>query len=112
MYVGGHQPRVLSDELFQTVVLDGAADAIPRDSSHVGEGYVERQEDDRRPVDGHRRRHRVERNVPEEGLHVRDRVDRDAAHPDLSERARAVAVVAHECGEIEGGRQARLSLRE
>ena len=83
-----------------------------RDAAHVGERDVEREQHDGRPVDGHRRRDLVERDVVEEDLHVAQRVDGDAAHADLAERARAVGVVAHEGGEIEGGREARLALRE
>jgi hypothetical protein len=44
------------------------------------------EQDDRRPVDGHRRRDLVERDAVEQHLHVAQRVDRDAAHPDLAER--------------------------
>ncbi len=59
---------------------------VARDAAHVGERDVEGEEDDRRTVDGHRRRDLVERDVREEDLHVAQRVDRDAAHADLAER--------------------------
>ena len=62
---------------------------VARDAALVGERDVEREEHDRRAVDGHRRRDLVERDAVEEDLHVAQRVDRDAAHADLAERARA-----------------------
>src|SRR5207302_545770 len=51
-----------------------------------------------------------ERDAGEEGLHVGERVDRDALAPDLAERARMVGVVAHERGHVEGGREAGLAV--
>ena len=42
--------------------------------------------------------------------HVVEGIDGDAQPADFAERARIVAVEAHECGQIEGGAEAGLAL--
>ena len=108
----GHDPGVLRDELLEAVVLDGAADLRARHAAEVREGDVEGEQDGGGAVDRHRGRHLLEGDPVEEDLHVLERVDGDSAHPDLTERARRVAVVAHQRGEIEGGGEARLPVGE
>ena len=76
------------------------------------DGDVERQQDDRRRVDRHRRRHAVERDAVEERRHVLDRVDRDADAADLAGGHRMVGVVAHLRRQVERDAQAADALRE
>jgi hypothetical protein len=52
----------------------------------------------------------VERDAVEEDLHVAQGVDGDAAHADLAERARRVAVVAHQVGKSKAVERPRLPL--
>ena len=73
---------------------------------------VQRQQDDRGRVDGHRRRDPVERDAVEQRRHVVERVDRDADPADLAGGQRMVGVVAHLCRQIEGHAQAADALRE
>ena len=70
------------------------------------------QQDDRRRVDRHRRRHAIERNAVEQRRHVLDRIDRDADAPDFAGRERVIRVVAHLRRQIEGDAQAADALRE
>ena len=48
----------------------------------------------------------------EQGLHVIERVDRDALAADLAQRAGVVGVVAHQRGHVERRREARLAVLE
>ena len=73
---------------------------------------VQRQQDDRRRVDGHRRRHLVERDAVEQRRHVLDRVDGDADAADFAGGQRVVGVVAHLRRQIEGDAQAADALVE
>ena len=83
-----------------------------RDALPLGDELVEQQEQRRRRVDRHRRRHLAERDAGEQDLHVGDRVDRDAGAPDLAERARVVGVVAELRRQVERDRQPRLTALE
>src|SRR5262249_16203106 len=67
---GREEPWVLRDELLETVVLDRASNAGAWDSADVGERDVEREQDDRWPIDRHRRRDFGEWDVLEEDIHV------------------------------------------
>ena len=84
-----------------------AIDALP-----LADRDVERQQDDRRRVDGHRRRHLVERDAVEQRRHVLERVDGHADLADLAGGQRVVGVVAHLRRQVEGDAQARLALRQ
>ncbi len=75
----------------------------------LGGGDKEAEEDRRRSVDGHRDGHLVERDPVEQGLHVGERGDGDAALPDLSLGAGMVGVVAHQGGKVEGDRESGLA---
>ena len=94
------------DVLLEDVVLDGAAQRAAGHALLLGDQLVEQQQQRRRGVDRHRRRHLVERDPVEQELHVRDRVDRDAGAPDLALGHRVVGVVAELGGEVEGDRRA------
>ena len=90
------------------IVPDSAPSATP---CRLRDGDVEREQDDRRRVDRHRRRDAVERDAVEQRRHVLDRVDRDADAADLAGGQRMVGVVAHLRRQIEGDAQAADALR-
>src|SRR5688572_2091031 len=92
---------LLRDELFQDVVLDGAAQRRPRHALPLGDDEVHRQQHRRRRVDRHRGRHRPQVDALEERLHVGQRHHADATSPDLAERERMVGVTAHQRRQIE-----------
>ena len=75
---------LLGDVFLQDVVLERAADPLPRRAVLLGDREVHRQRDRRRRVDRHRRRHAAEVDAVEEHLHVPERIDRDAALADLA----------------------------
>ncbi len=72
------------DVLLQDVVLDRPADLGVGDPLLLGHQLVEQQQDAGGGVDGHRRRHLVEREARQQEPHVVDRVD---GHPDLAHLA-------------------------
>ena len=76
------------------------------------DGDVERQQDDRRRVDRHRRRDAIERDAVEQLRHVLDRIDGDADAADLARGQRVIRVVAHLRRQIEGDAQAADALRQ
>ena len=75
-------------------------------------GDVEAPQDDRRPVDRHRRRDLVERDAVEQHLHVGQARDGHAALAHLAQRPRMVGVVAHQRREVERHRQPGLAVLE
>ena len=85
---------------------------LPVDAAVLGVGQVERHDDDRRGVDGHRHRDLAEVDAVEQLAHVVERIDGDAEPADLAERARVVAVEAHERRQVERGAEAGLPLVE
>ena len=78
----------------------------------LGDQFVEEEQQRRRGVDRHRRRHLVERNPVQQHLHVGDRVDRDAGPPHLALGHRVVRVEPELRRQVEGDREARLAARE
>ena len=108
----GKAPRVLRHVLLEDVILDRAAQLFGRHALLLGGGDVEAPQDDRRPVDGHRGRHLVERDAVEQHLHVGQRTDGHAALAHLALRPGVVGVVAHQGGEIEGDGETRGSVPE
>ncbi len=105
-------PFLLRDVLLEHVVLDGAADAIPRNPVALGYDQVHREQDRRRTIHRHRSGDAVERDSIEQRRHVVNRRDRDAFAPNFAERAFVVGVVAHQRRHVEGGREAVLPLAE
>jgi hypothetical protein len=103
---------VLRHVLLEDVVLDRPLDLRERHALLLRRGGVEAEEDHRRPVDRHRRRHLAERDPLHEGLHVGERRDRHAALAHLALGPRVVGVVAHERREVERDAEPRLPLRE
>ncbi len=104
--------RSARDVLLQDVVLNRACERSRPDALPPRHGDVQREQDDGRRVDRHRRRDAIERNSVEQDGHVLDRIDRDAdlAHLALSEWM--VGVVAHLRRQIEGDAQAVDALGE
>ncbi len=105
-------PLLLGDVLLEDVGLNRPAEAVGRDALLLGRDDVKGQQDRGGRVDGHRDGDLVERDPVEEGLHVVERVQRDALHADFAEAAAVVGVEAHQRGHVEGGREARLPVVE
>ena len=105
-------PLLLGDVLLEDVGLDRPAEPVGADPVLLGGDDVEGQQDRGRRVDRHRDRHPVERDAGEQGLHVVDRVDRDALHADLAERAVVVGVEPHQGRHVERCREAVLARLE
>jgi hypothetical protein len=103
---------VLRHVLLEDVVLYGSAQLRARHALTFRRRDVEAEQDDGRPVDGHRRRDLIERDPIEQRLHVGETGDRNARLPDLTLRPRVIGVVAHERREIERRREARLPMLE
>ena len=105
-------PFLLRDVLLEHVVLNRAADAIPRNSVALGHDQVHREQNRRRAIHRHRRGHAVERNSIEQRRHVVDGRDRHALASNFAERAFVVGVVAHQRRHVERGREPVLALAE
>ena len=97
------------DVLLQDVVLDGAADLLPRHALLLGHQLVEQQQDGAGRVDRHGGRDLVHREVGHEEAHVGQRVDGHADLAHLALGAGVVRVVAHLGREVEGAREAGLA---
>ncbi len=83
------------DVFLQDVVLNRARQLGRRHVLPPSDGDVQRQQDDRGCVDGHRRRDAIERNGVEQRRHVLDRVDRHAHPADLARCQWMIRVVPH-----------------
>ena len=91
--------------LLEDVVLDGAAHLRPVDALLLRHHQVEREQDRRRRVDGHRGGDAIERDAVEQPPHVVDAVDGDTDAADLAARRRRVGVVADLGRQVEGDRE-------
>ena len=96
---------LLGDVLLEDVVLDRALEGGPRDALLLGGHDVHRPDRGGRGVDRHRGADPVEREPGEEGLHVGQRADRDAAGAELALGLRVVGVVAVEGRHVVGDRE-------
>ena len=74
------------DVFLEDVVLNRSRERLRRHALPLADRDVQREQDDRRRVDGHRRRDLVERDAVEERGHVFDRIDRDADPADFARR--------------------------
>ncbi len=101
--------RPPGDVLLQDVVLNGAADLLPRDALLLRHQFVEEQQDGTRGVDGHGGGDLVHRQVGHEEPHVGQRVDGHTHLAHFTLRPRVVRVVAHLGRKVEGTREAGLS---
>ena len=97
--------------LLEDVVLHGAGELLHVGSGAAGDGNVERQQNARRRVDGHRGGDLVERDAVEEPLHVLDGVDGHSHFTDLAECHGIVGVIADLRGQVESYRQPRGPVR-
>ena len=110
--LGREDVLLLRDVLLQDVRLDRPAQLRRRHALLLADRDVEGEQDRRRRVDGHRRRHLAEGDAVEERLHVRERIDRHPLAADLAERALVVRVVAHQRRHVERGREPCLAVLE
>jgi len=110
--LGREDEFLLGDELFQDVVLDGAAQLVGTHALFLGGGDVHGPDDGRRRVDGHAGGHLLERDAVHQDLHVLQGRNRHAAFAELSQGFGLVGIVAHQGGQVESDRQAGLSLVE
>ena len=83
---------------------------VPRSCCQVepailGGGQVERHDDDRRRIDGHRHRDLFEVDAVEQDEHVVERVHGHAQPADLAAARGIVAIEAHQRGQVERRRQ-------
>ena len=103
---------VADHELFQDVVLNGAAELLRRHALLFGRHDVERHDGQDGAVHGHGDGHLVERDLVEENLHVQHGVDGHAGLADVADYALVVRIVAAVGGQIESHRQTLLSRRQ
>jgi hypothetical protein len=94
------------DVLLENVVLDRSLDRGERDFVTARHRRVQREQDDRGRVDGHRGGHALERDPAEELGHVFERVDRHADPAHLAAGHRVVRVVPHLRRQVERDAQA------
>src|SRR5207253_4210813 len=96
----------------QDVVLHRAGDLFRRTALLLRHELVQEQKHRSGGIDGHRGRDPIERDVLEKGLHVLERVDRDADLADLAVGHRVVGVVADLRRQVERDRKPGLALLE
>ena len=100
-----------SDVLLQNVVLDGAAQLVAADSLLFRDQLVEQQQGARGGVDGHRRRHVIQRQSAQQEAHVVEGANGHAHFPHFAFGTRVVSVVTHLRGQVKGAGQTGLSCR-
>ena len=100
---------VADHELFENVVLDGAAQLLRRHALLLGGDDVERHDGQHRAVHGHRDRHLVQRNLVEEDLHVEDGVDGHAGLADVAGARARGRSRSRDAWQIEGDRKPLLA---
>ena len=110
--LGREDPLLLRDVLLEDVRLRRTAQSRPRNTLLLGDADVEGEQDRRRRVDRHRRRHRVQRDPREQLAHILQRVNGDALPAHLAEGARVIRVVAHQRRHVESDGEARLAVLE
>ncbi len=109
---GGIDIRSPCDVFLQNVVLHGARQLVYCRPAPLRHPDIQRQQDRRRRVDGHRRRDPLEIDAREQPLHVFDGIDR---HPDLTHLAQRhgiVGVIADLSGQVECHRQPRRAVSQ
>jgi hypothetical protein len=103
---------LLRHVFLQDVGLDGARQLVQVVAALPGQRHVHGQQDPGRWVDGQRNADLLEVDAFEQRFHVGQRVDGHAFAADLALAHRVIAVVAHQGGHVEVGRQARLALAD
>ena len=104
--------RAARDVFLEDVVLNGSGQRRQSHALPLRHRDVQRQQDDRRGVDRHRRRDAIERDPVEERGHVVDRSDRHADASDLAGGQRVVRVVPDLRRQIERDAEAADALRQ
>ena len=99
-------------KFLEDVVLDGAAQILPSDTSLFRVCEEERHDDDGRRVNRHGHGDFLEIDAFEQHLHIVERIDGDAKPADFAERAWIVGVEAHQRRQIEGGGETGLAFAE
>ena len=110
--LGGKDDLVLRVELFEDVVLDGAAELTPIPASLAGGGEIKRHDHGRGGVDRHRDADLLEVDLGKQLPHVVDGVDGHSQPAHFPPRLRAVAVEPHQGRQVEGSAQPGLALFE
>ena len=106
-HVGAARQVFLDD-----IVLNRAGELVARGARLIGNGDIERQQPGGGRVDRHRRVHLLERNAVEQCQHIAEMRDRNADFADFAARQLVIGVVAGLRREIEGDREAGLTLAE
>jgi hypothetical protein len=109
---GRPDPGAPGRVLLQYVVRDGAGEGTARQAALFRGGDVEREQDRGGAVDREAGADLVQRDLVEEELGVRERVDGDADPADLLRDLRVVGVVAALGGQVERDDQAGAALIE
>ena len=107
--LGGIDVGSPGDVLLQNVILNRARQMLRRDLPAPRQGDQQGQQHRGGGVDRHRDRDPVERDSPEELLHVAQTVDSHAGSAHLSGRHGRIGVHAHLGGQIEGYRKSGLA---
>ena len=92
------------------VVLGRALQGLRRDALLLRQPDIERQEPRRRRINGHGGVHAIKRDLIEQGAHVAHMADRHPNLTDLTARQNMVWIIAGLGRQIEGHRQACLTL--
>ena len=100
---------IADHELFENVVLNGAAQLFGLNSLLFGGNNIERHDGQHGAIHGHRHRHLIQRNMVEQDLHVEDRIDGHARLAHISGHALVVGVVSAVRGKIERNRESPLA---
>ena len=96
---------VAHHELFENVVLDGAAELLGGHALFLARHDVESHDRQNRPVHRHGDGHLIQRDTGEERAHVYDGVDRHARHSHIAGCPLVVGVIASVRGQVERHRQ-------
>ncbi len=97
--------RAPGDVFLEHIVLHRAGELANVGALAAGHRDVERQQNRRGRIDGHRSGNFGQVDAIEQALHVLDRIDRDADFSDFADRQRMVGIEADLRGQVEGNRK-------
>src|ERR1700693_4145290 len=103
---------LLRDVFLEDVVLQSAGEFFPIGALFFRDRKIHGPDYGGGRIDGHGRGDVGQGNFVEEHFHVSEGTDGHATFADFAFGEGVVGVVTHECGEIEGGGEAGLALRE
>ena len=101
-----------AEVFFDQIILDRALQRAHIGALLFGNGDIERQKPRRCRVDRHRRVHLLQRNIFEQCAHIAQVADGHAHFTHFAARKDVIAVIACLGGQIEGNREACLTLRK